>query len=181
MDRADATTPPGSAASGTRPGDPAALDDAGPALFRLGRLFSKPPSPQALTARTGRAIELSRILVVQAIEAGPGEAEREMTVGTVAVRLGIDPSTASRLVAEAIKDGYLSRATSRADARRAHLELTDAGRALAASARRYQRAVFEQVTRDWTDAERREFARLFVRVAAAVAETLADPPPASGS
>src|SRR4051794_19677663 len=83
--------------------DPAVLDDAGRALFSLGRLFSKPPPPPAESG--GRTVELSRILVVQAIEAGPTGPDREMTVGTVAARLDIDPSTASRLVAETIRDG----------------------------------------------------------------------------
>lgn len=160
-----------------RADDATLLDAAGQALFRLGRLFSKPPPAPDLADRAGRAIELSRILVVQAVAAGPPDQEGEMTVGGVAARLDIDPSTASRLVAEALADGYLSRSTSRADARRANLDLTDAGRALAAAARRYQRAVFEHVTRAWPDDERREFARLFVTFADAVADAVADPPP----
>jgi DNA-binding MarR family transcriptional regulator len=187
MDVGDAATPSGDATSapgdGVREagpaeplGDASVLDEAGQALFRLGRLFTKPPPQQAPTGRAGQTIELSRILVVGAIAAGPDGPGREMTVGTVAVRLDIDPSTASRLVAETIREGYLARSASRADARRAHLELTDAGRALDASARRYQRAVFERVTRDWADGERREFARLFVKFAAAVAEAHANPP-----
>jgi hypothetical protein len=73
-----------------------------------------------------------------------------------------------------LREGYLSRMASPADARRARLTLTEAGRALAAAARDYQRAVFEEVTRDWSAAERLVFARLFVRFAAAVAAALAD-------
>lgn len=152
------------------------LDQASQALFNLGRLFSKPLSPHRPAESGGRAVELSRILVVQAIEAGSTGPDREMTVGTVAARLEIDPSTASRLVAETIRDGYLARTASQTDARRVPLTLTAAGRALATDARRYQRAVFEQVTRDWSDEERREFARLFVRFAAAVADARANPP-----
>ncbi|MDP9374359.1 MAG: MarR family winged helix-turn-helix transcriptional regulator [Chloroflexota bacterium] len=146
------------------------LDDAGQALFRLGRIFSKQPLHQLLAQPTGCAVELSRILAVQAVGAGPEEPDREVTVGVVADRLGVDPSTASRLVAETIRDGYLARAASPVDARRVPLELTPAGRALAEDARRYQRAVFEHVTRDWSERERDEFARLFVKFADAVAE-----------
>jgi DNA-binding MarR family transcriptional regulator len=185
----DTATPTSDTTSATRPDggahrpapaaasatDPALLDDAGRALFSLGRLFGK-PQPQHLAESGGRTVELSRILVVQAVEAGPIGPDQELTVGAVAARLDIDPSTASRLVTESIRDGYLSRTASQADARRVRLALTAAGRALAADARRYQRAVFEHVTRDWSDAERREFARLFVRFAAAVADARANPP-----
>lgn len=171
MSSADAAPPTSAAGNGPRPesGDEAAsaLDHAGRALFRLGRFFSKRPLHRLLTKPTGRAVEVSRVLVVQAIEAGPAEPGGEVTVGLVAGRLDVDPSTASRLVAETIRDGYLSRAASRVDGRSVRLELTDAGRALAEDARRYQRAVFEHVTRGWSERERREFARLFVEFAAA--------------
>jgi len=152
-------------------GDDAAavLDRAGQALFRLGRLFGRQSLQQMLARRTGRAVELSRIFVVQAVEEGSSAPGAAPTVGTVAERLGVDPSTASRLVAEALRDDYLARDPAPADARRAQLALTDAGRALAEDARRYQRAVFERVTEDWTAEERHEFARLFVRFADAVA------------
>lgn len=143
-------------------------------LFRLGRAFSKQPLRQALAGQIGHAVELSRVLVVQAVEEGPRGPGREVTVGAVAEWLGVDPSTASRLVAEAIQDGYLARTASPADGRRARLALTTAGRALAGDARRYQRAVFEQVTRDWSARERDEFARLFIKFAAAVVEARAE-------
>jgi DNA-binding MarR family transcriptional regulator len=179
MDERDAASPTGAATKAPAPAEPptdaSVLDEAGQALFRLGRLFTRPPQHQAPKGPAGQAVELSRILVVQAIAAGPDEPDQELTVGTVAARLDIDPSTASRLVAETIRDGYLARIASQADARRVRLALTDAGDALAADARRYQRAVFEQVTRDWSDQERHEFARLFIKFAAAVAEARANP------
>jgi len=142
------------------------LDEAGQALFRLGRMFSRQPMRQRVTEHSRRALELSRILVVQAVEAGSAEPGEEMTVGVVARWLDIDPSTASRLVSETIRAGYLSGAPSSTDARRTRLALTDAGLALAAAAQRYQRATFEHITRDWPDGERQEFARLFIKFAA---------------
>jgi DNA-binding MarR family transcriptional regulator len=141
----------------------AVLDAAAQAMFRLGRTFGRQPMRDRLMASTGRSVELSRILVVQAVEAAAEQPDGEVTVGVVAEQLGIDPSTASRLVTETIRDGYLSRGSSPTDARRVRLELTDAGRDLSAGSRRYQRAVFDQVTRDWSKQERLEFARLFIR------------------
>lgn len=151
------------------PNDPL-LNDASTALFRLGRVFSRQPMSDILAAHTGRAVELSRIMVVQAIELSAAEAEQEVTIGTVADHLGIDPSTASRLVAETIRERYVERAPSEHDARRARLVLTERGSDLARDARRYQRTVFDTLTQDWTMEERHEFARLFVRFAHAVRE-----------
>ena len=146
------------------------LNQAGQALFRMGRLFSRLPMKDLLQKRTGQAIELSRILVTEAVAAGPVEPGQEITVGVVAERLGIDPSTASRLVAETVGAGYLTRLPSHTDSRRLCLELTDAGRTLVANAHQYQRSVFEYVTRDWTEAERQVFAGLLVKFVASIAE-----------
>ena len=141
----------------------AALDRAGRALFRLGRLFARRTAHHAPAERAGRPVELSRILVAEAVAAGPGEPEGEITVGLIAERLAIEPSTASRLVAEAIREGYVTRATSPTDARRLRLDLTPVGRDLVADAQRYQRATFEEITRTWPTHDRAEFARLLVR------------------
>jgi DNA-binding MarR family transcriptional regulator len=137
-------------------------------------VFSRSSLHQQLAARTEHGAELSHIFVVQAVEPRPGETEPEVTVGVVAERLGVDPSTASRLVAESLRAGYLARTASPADGRRARLALTDAGRTLVADARRYQRSVFERATRDWSERERQEFARLFVEFADAVAAAVAE-------
>ena len=151
-----------------------ALDDAGRALFRLGRMFDRQRVRRVLAESTGRSVELSRILAVQAVEAGLEESGAEVTVGAVAERLEVDQSTASRLVADTIRDGYLSRATSVADGRRSRLELTEAGRTLAEDSRRYQRSVFEDLTRGWHPGEREQFARLLAKFADSVAKTSLD-------
>jgi DNA-binding MarR family transcriptional regulator len=156
------------------PEDDAALGQAAQALFRLGRLFAR---NGLASGHPARAQELSRILIVQAVEAVQATAQ-EATIGAVAQQLAVDPSTASRLVADAIKDGYLARSASLTDNRRVQLGLTEDGRALAQNARDYQLSIFQQVTGDWTDQERAEFARLFVRfteaVGAAVQSQLSD-------
>jgi len=128
---------------------------------------------QRVTEHSRRALELSRILVVQAVEAGATDPGEEITIGVVARWLDIDPSTASRLVSETIRAGYLFGAPSSTDARRTRLTLTDAGHALAVAARRYQRATFEHITREWPDGERQEFARLFIKFADSLTESRA--------
>jgi DNA-binding MarR family transcriptional regulator len=155
---------------------PSTLDAAAQALFRLGRLFGRRSLAQTLADQRGHAPELSRVLVAQAL--ADDDADRgESTVGLVAERLGVEPSTASRLVADAVRDGYVARATSTLDSRRVRLALTADGVALAEAARRYQRRVFDEVTQGWPDHEREEFARLFLRFAAAVEQRIAPKTP----
>lgn len=155
---------------GSQQGALSQLEQAGQALFRLGRIFSKQPMREQLMGRTKQAVELSRILVSEAVAMGPEEPDQEITVGVVAERLAIDPSTASRLVAETMNAGYLVRVPSQIDSRRAALELTEAGRELVELAHHYQRTVFEQVTGDWPADERQEFARLLIKFVTSFSE-----------
>jgi DNA-binding MarR family transcriptional regulator len=75
-------------------------------------------------------------------------------------------------VAQAVQSGLLSGSASRTDGRARRLELTEAGRELETNAAQYQRAVFDAATSDWSEAERQEFARLFVRFADAIVAAL---------
>ncbi|HEY1017001.1 MAG TPA: hypothetical protein VGE07_30080, partial [Herpetosiphonaceae bacterium] len=69
--------------------------------------------------------------------------------------------------ADAIQAGYVKQAAAPRDGRRRELRLTAAGSELLEHARRHQRAQFDQLTAGWSAAERRAFARLFARFAAA--------------
>jgi DNA-binding MarR family transcriptional regulator len=69
-----------------------------------------------------------------------------------------------RVVASTIQAGYVERVASQADGRRVGLRLTDAGCALVDSVHRLRRRAFDEGMKDWTDAERRDFARLLTRV-----------------
>jgi DNA-binding MarR family transcriptional regulator len=189
--------------NGDRP-DPV-LAAIGAALFHLRRVWIKPDMMKRIRARTagpsgGRPLQISNLMVVNAVAAltdeppaepaaergagpdapcadAPGDAEVscEITVGAVADRLEIDPSTASRLVGHAIDAGLVSRRPSPVDARRANLGLTDAGRRVKQVADRYRRAYYHGLMNDWTDAERAEFARLLTRFADAAARDPMDP------
>lgn len=151
--------------------DDASREMVGPALYRVLRLWSNRPSVRQMATSSAK---LARIFVVQAVEPGPemGPPEvrdREVTVGTVAERLQIDPSTASRMVSEAIGDGYVARVASQADGRRVILRLTDSGRELADMARRHQQDTFAEALADWPEADRDEFARLLVKFLTSIA------------
>lgn len=86
-----------------------------------------------------------------------------VTVGRIGRRIGVDPSRASRMVAETIRAGYIRRVASQEDGRRACLALTDAGKDYAESIRRLRRKYFASHLRHWPETERKEFARLLSR------------------
>lgn len=91
------------------------------------------------------------------------DASREVTVGTVAERLGIDPSRASRIVADVVERGYIRRAASQADSRRIVLEPTEKGVAFGNEFRSRKSEVLSAGLRDWTEEELTTFARLIDR------------------
>jgi DNA-binding MarR family transcriptional regulator len=101
-------------------------------------------------------IDLAQFDVLVAIEAPPaqfGDSEGETMVATVAERLGIDPSRASRVVSEMVEAGYARRAASQADARRTIIELTDAGQAIIEAVRAYKFLILGDFLSEWQPEE----------------------------
>ena len=159
-----------------------ALTDIGAAMFHLRRVWAKPDLMKRIRAQTsagpdGRPLQLSNLMVVNAISAltaAAGRPEcagrpREVTVGAVAERLEIDPSTASRLVGHAIDAGLVSRRPSPVDARRANLGLTEAGARVKRVADRFRRAYLDALMAGWSEEERIAFAQLLTRFVEAAA------------
>jgi DNA-binding MarR family transcriptional regulator len=167
---------------GSLPGPPAdgVLTEIATALFHLRRVWAKPDlvkriRAQTSTATDGRPLQLSNLMVVNAVAAltdcrPAGEPSCEPTVGAVAERLEIDPSTASRLVGHAIDAGLVSRRPSPVDARRANLGLTEAGRRVKQVSDRFRRAYLDELMTGWSERERTEFARLLTRFADAAVQ-----------
>jgi len=141
-----------------------AIADAGPALFRLVRFWSRRWITRTAAEITGEMRQVQHILAVEAadtVRAHSGEA----TVAAVAYQLGLDHSGASRMVRDATAAGYLTRATSPRDRRQTVITLTPQGQALLASSRQWQRRAFDQLTADWTDRDRRQLATYLHRLA----------------
>lgn len=85
----------------------------------------------------------------------------EVSVGDVARLLRIDPSRASRLVADLVAQGFLARAVAQGDARRAVLRRTAAGDGVFAEIRRVKQDVINEIMGDWPDARTAMFANDF--------------------
>lgn len=73
----------------------------------------------------------------------------EVMVSTVAERLNIDPSRASRLVSEMVDQGFARRAISQADARRTIIELTERGQTVVDAVRAYKFLIMGDFLAEW--------------------------------
>lgn len=115
-------------------------------------------------------IDLPELDVLVAIWAPSNEfgecASVETMVATVATRLHIDPSRASRLVSVVIGKGLAQRAASQQDARRTVLVLTPRGQAIVDAVRRFKFLVMGEFLSGWTEEERRTFVPLLERFVA---------------
>ena len=102
-------------------------------------------------------IDLAQLDVLFAIEAPADEfgamASGETMVASVAERLAIDPSRASRVVSEMVEAGHARRAVSQADARRTIIELTDTGRAVVEAVRAYKFLIMGDYLSGWSAEE----------------------------
>jgi len=111
-------------------------------------------------------IDLAQFDVLVAIDAPANEfgaTAGETMVATVAERLAIDPSRASRVVSEMVELGYAKRAVSQADARRTIIELTEAGMAVVEAVRAYKFLLMGDFLKSWDDAELAAFVPLLQR------------------
>ncbi|MWD27688.1 MarR family transcriptional regulator [Aquicoccus sp. SCR17] len=115
----------------------------------------------------GAEIDLAQLDVLIAIWAPSREFAScdadETMVSTIASRLGIDPSRASRLVSELISKGLARRAVSQQDARRTIVELTARGHAIVHAVRRFKFLVMGDFLSDWTQEELDTFVPLLER------------------
>ncbi|GAA5080716.1 DNA-binding MarR family transcriptional regulator [Thermocatellispora tengchongensis] len=143
------------------------------ALLRLRRIWTRQLRSRKAGGDPGRPVLMSNIIVVNAVHRLSRECA-EVTVGGVAEQVDVDPSTASRLVNDAIAAGLVERAASRVDARRVRLVLTEAGHRVREAVARYRREHLGRVLADWDPQEREVFARMLARFAEASIATPAD-------
>ncbi len=130
------------------------------ALLELRRLVNRPGYRHRLLGPLGRRVELSTVRVLHAIDQAP----TPPSIGTVAMTLAIDPSTASRLVEQRVKDGLLERSPDPDDRRRSVLRLTPSGHALLAELAASRIEMLSEVTEDWSSTDLRTLERLLERL-----------------
>lgn len=135
-------------------------------LLKIRRSMMRRDFGRQVLAAIDPELETTHLDVISAIgyvPASPDEAREEVTVGLIADRLGVDPSRASRVVADVVERGYALRVASQADARRICLELTPRGKHLIDAVRIMKWKLFSRALGQWNERDLITFAALFER------------------
>jgi DNA-binding MarR family transcriptional regulator len=132
-------------------------------MVRIRRSQTRRTIGRLIERELGTRFNMAHSFVVDALDEARSSLAEEPSVGMVAKYLGVDPSRASRMVADALRGGYVRRVASQADGRRMSLELTVAGRKLLRTASRFRRHFFSKEMASWSDHECVEFARLLTK------------------
>ena len=144
------------------------LDTIGVAFSRLRRrTMGAPVDPPVAPT------DLRRDLLLTVVEESGGG----LSVKSAAAALMMERSAASRLAAWCVEQGLVERVASQADGRSILLLLTEHGRQVLRHSRHQQRQAFEYITREWSRADRLEFARLLHKYTAATAALEPDKTP----
>ncbi|MBY5579370.1 MarR family winged helix-turn-helix transcriptional regulator [Rhizobium leguminosarum] len=106
-------------------------------------------------------LELSHLDVLDAVRRA--QPAGEVTVGMIAEMLRIDPSRASRVVADMVGRNVLRREASQADARRIVVVMTEVGQDLLAEIVAQKLAIISEIVSDWPQEDVERFAVLFER------------------
>ncbi|ARM90452.1 MarR family transcriptional regulator protein [Rhizobium sp. CIAT894] len=106
-------------------------------------------------------LELSHLDVLDAVRRA--QPAGEVTVGMIAEMLRIDPSRASRVVADMVGRNVLRREASQADARRIVVVMTEVGQGLLAEIVAQKLAIISEIVSDWPEDDVNRFALLFER------------------
>lgn len=127
----------------SRPTTLDALDDA---LVGVRRMLRHPAHRRRVLEGIGTDVSIGTLRVARAVERG---GEQPPVIGDVAELLGIDPSTASRMVDDAVRRGLVDRQPCTQDRRRQRLRLTEDGAVLLERATAVRRQVLAEITEAW--------------------------------
>ncbi|SCF79692.1 MarR family winged helix-turn-helix transcriptional regulator [Streptomyces sp. Ncost-T10-10d] len=145
------------------PVDEAVLTAVETAMIRIRRRQARRSLARPVMKGMAEPVDLHTLAVVDAVDEGTSESGQDVTVGFVADRLAIDPSRASRIVADAVRSGFVRRVASQEDGRRSCLELTALGEEAVAAAHRTRQNFYSHVLDGWDQDEQQEFARLLTK------------------
>jgi len=133
------------------------------AMVRIRRSQTRRAIGRLMERQLRARFNLAHSFVVDALDEAREVPGNEPSVGVVAEHLGVDPSRASRMVADAVRGGYVRRVASQADGRRMCLELTGAGEKLLKTTSSFRRQVFSKAMASWSESDCVEFARLLAK------------------
>jgi DNA-binding MarR family transcriptional regulator len=143
-------------------------------MARLRRNILRRDFGRRLLAEVDPSLDIAHFDVIGAISHNPNWGStngEEVTVGLIAERLAIDPSRASRVVAEVVDRGYARRVASQSDARRICLELTRKGDRFVEAVRQSKWDLFARALGQWEERDLVAFAALFERFSSWTSDT----------
>lgn len=153
-------------ASGLSPTAAEAVASIDAVMHRVRKSIQRREFGRRLMAEVDPTLDVSHLDTISAIAHNPAWGEgpaQEVTVGLIAERLGIDPSRASRVVADVVERGYARRVASQLDARRSCLELTRKGQRFVEAVRQNKLQIFARALGQWNEQELVTFAALLDR------------------
>jgi DNA-binding MarR family transcriptional regulator len=134
-------------------------------LVSLRRLFQRKELAEQWAAAYGERASLDygdlRLLDAVRVAQASGEGA---TVGAVSTLLGVDPSRASRVVAQAIAKGLLLRLAAQDDGRKVLLDITAKGLRLAEKGSEVSRSRIALALDTWTESDRNRLSTLLGRL-----------------
>jgi DNA-binding MarR family transcriptional regulator len=140
-----------------------ALLDFDAQMFRWRSLQNKAEFTAILLQRLDVDIEhgvFLGFLAISRLTHGVEQDAQAPTIGDVAACLRLDPSRASRIVAELIDKGYIRREADQADGRRSVLTMTAKGDELILRFRDAKWKALSTLFNSWSDSEIKDFAQL---------------------
>lgn len=169
------------AGAGYSAGAAAALLDLDATQFQFQQRMSKGEFLHLLSARRQVPLELAQLrglYAIARISLGIHRAAATAaTIGLVAEELQLDPSRASRIVADLVTKGYAARVADQADGRVSVIVLTPLGTALIAQLRHDRWDLFLAVFDGWAEADIIAFASLYARYSNGMARVMCAPDP----
>ena len=149
--------------SGLSPAAADAVASIDAVMHKVRRSIQRRDFGRQVMARLDPTLDVAHLDTISAIAHKGDEGAQEVTVGLIAERLGIDPSRASRVVADVVDRGLAKRVASQLDARRICIELTAKGQRFVSAVRRNKLEIFAKALGQWNERELVVFAALFDR------------------
>lgn len=163
------TTEPAEPAQGqsfsARTHDPALIERLDRALLRMRHTVVRPEITSVPIPALQRTVDLAKVMACQVIAdlQGLEHPSRPVTVKDVASALGLEHSTASRLLTETEAEGLISRITDPTDRRRTVAALTPTGRAVVEQSSAIRTWAIDTILCEWSTEDLDAFTQLVER------------------
>lgn len=163
---------------GKSPAGPEVFTRIDRAIMHMRRMLVKPPELSMPMPSLGRSVEVAKVHACLAVAEVGGQSDddnkKTASVKDVAAVLGLEHSTASRLLGEAENDGLVVRGTDPDDRRRTTVALTEDGRLVVQDSDAMRTWAMGQVFCDWSERDLKTLATMLERMSQTLSERMPD-------